>query len=286
MITGQTIKKQWIDQIIFSMVLFLLIFFFLFGAAECSTLKIQEKYCDCDRVETGSQIYFTVWIEKAGREVREFGFTVAYDEDILEYKRYSKDAIAENFDILATKRSNLVLPGDGFASHRELNIHGTGFDSQNVTGVIERNTSDDLMDLVFTLKKCEKTTIEIGNLTHDFSGWDHLDGDLRIIEGGESSSPLPSYLGYPGFLTPVLGYTQFTFPQLYSNPYPLIPINYSYSGFPQVFPYQAFSFPFWQPNAFLQTNLYQQPSYSYTQTLWPYWVGTRSYYNSLIGGSN
>lgn len=285
MITGQTMKKQWTDTTLFSMVLALLIFFFLSGAAECSTLEIQEKYCDCDKVEIGGEIYFTVRIEKAGRDVREFGFTVAYDEDILEYKRYSRDAIVEYFDILVTRRNNLVLPGDGFGSHSELNVHGIGFDSQNVTGVIERNTSDDLMDLVFVLKRCEKTTIEIGNLTYDFSGWNHLDGDLRIIEGGGSSSSWPSYLGYPRFVPGGLGYTSFALPQLYSNRYPYIPINYAYFGLSQFFPYQGLPYSSWQPNSFLQPNLYQQPSY-YSQSLWPYWGGTQSYYNSLIGGAN
>jgi hypothetical protein len=273
-------KKHRMYNVFFLMMLSLLIFLSFSNIAECSTLEIQEKYCDCDKVEIGKEIYFTVRIEKAGRQVREFGFTIAYDEDILEYKRYNHGGIADNFDFIVTRRNNLVLPGDGFGSHSELNIHGIGFDSQNVTGVIERGTSDDFMDLVFKLKKCEQTTIELGNLTYDFSGWNHLDGDLKIIEGGGSSASSFSYLSYPGFIQPGLGYTAFAIPQFYSNPFLPNLLNYnSYGAFQGFYPswqlnqYTQMNLP-WQTSLFQQPSLYWQANFwqpNYTQFIWRFW---------------
>jgi hypothetical protein len=302
MIIKRTVKKLWIGNIFFSIVLFFLIFLsFSFTAqGSSSTLTIEEKYCS----ESGGDIKFRVLVENTPNPVRKISFKVIYNKDILEYISYSYGnlvhfsvSVDEGYDSSDPIEYHNQCQKDQYAfSGNPNNSFSLNVDKSSIASLIIHNSgtipnngikqgdSGELIELTFRLKQCKDTALVLTDLADDLQGWDTVDGYLKTPKKSGSSGSGLSYLSYPGYITPTLGYTPFTLP--YSNPY--LP-NSTYNNYGA---FQGF-YPAWQPTPYWpslfqqpslwQPNLYQQPTYS--QSLWPFWSNNQSYYSGIGGFS-
>jgi hypothetical protein len=148
------------------------------GFAAGSNLAINDQSCS---EGAGGEVSFTVLVNNAPGNIASMGFKISYDENILTYKQYTKGNLTQGFTMFGvSKRPGGILQVGGIDSD---------------AGIIE-GYSGDVLQLTFTLKSCEATSLKLIDLVDDVAGWSTTEGRLNpsspAIPPAEPVNPSPA----------------------------------------------------------------------------------------------
>ncbi|MEW5801754.1 MAG: cohesin domain-containing protein [bacterium] len=130
--------------------------------AQKGSLSIDTQSCS----GPGQEVIFPVILNNASNKVGSIAFTVGYDENILDYKSFSRGNLVQSFTLFDVSHQ----PGTN-------TLKVGGFDA--VASSIDQGVSGTIVNLVFTTKKCETTILSLRNLADDLNGWVPRYGKLQ-----------------------------------------------------------------------------------------------------------
>lgn len=130
--------------------------------ASADGLAIDSQSCSA----ASGNVTFTISINNAPNNVSAFGLAVSFDDNILEFVKFNKEADLADFMVTANKNKTLPVLNVGgyYTGGREFGIAA----GANVK----------IGELVFKVKRCEPATLAIASLSDDIKTWQAQAGKL------------------------------------------------------------------------------------------------------------
>lgn len=170
------------------------------GFAAGSSLVINDQICP----GVGGEVTFTISVNNAPNQMSSAGFKISYDESVLAYKQYRKGNLTDGFTMFDV------------SEHQGGILRVGGLDAG--AGIV-KGASGTMLELTFTVQKCETSTLQLVDLVDGVANWSATEGKLIVssmhTQGAAASPSFGVVAMYPWISSPA-AFSIFSTP-FYSN---------------------------------------------------------------------